>query len=745
MSKTTIRTVCGLPDYMRCGLSVDVEDGVITKIRPADFPDPADRGACLKGLAMREMVYHPDRLKYPLKRLGERGEDKWQRVSWDEAMTAIAAKLQEVGQRYGADSVAWIISPMPNLSCGGYGRLASLSKGTVVDWWGCGDAAGPCADMLTFGYMRGEVHLLSDPDPRFVIVWGYNPAATNYDHMRKIVRARKKGAKVTVIDPRFTATAAHADEHISLRPGTDGALALGMINVILQEGLRDKRFIADNTVGTLLVRRDNGLYLKEGEVMPGGRPDRLMIMDEYSGRRQTAGTPQAKPAINGSYEISGIECAPAFQLLSDMVKEYTPERVSQITDVPADVIRRLAVAYGSRRPASIYRGWGMQRTFYGDLACRAINTLAAVTGNINLERPPGFVLNSAKFLAPGDPMKTLPVMLMYDAISQNQPHPVKAVWCSNHDFVAQMPNMNRVVHDLISHLELVVVCDLFMTPSAKYADYVLPAASFFESTDVSVASFYHSYLQFQPKVIDPLYESKPDFQIAADLAKRLGLGDYFNKTEEQYIEELLASHHPTMEGISLARLKEGPVIAKPIDRPVQFRTPTGLIEFYVERLKKAGQELPIYLEPTESTRSERARTYPLSLLTTHSRNRIHSTFAKIPSLLAEEPEPTLEISPADAQARDIMDGDTVRVFNSRGQVKLRARLSHRIKPGVVDISQGWWPDQYLQGHHNELTHESVNPVQLSVIGPNAALYDVLVQIEKVTDKQDSPQMTARAD
>ena len=730
MAKTTIRTVCGLPDYMRCSLSVEVEDGAITRIRPGDFPDPADRGICLKALATREMVYHPDRLKHPLRRVGERGENKWQRVSWDEALAAIAAQLQEIGQRYGPHAVAWMISVMPNLAGGGYSRLASLTKGTLVDWWGCGDAAGPCADIATFGYLRGETHLLSDPNPRFVIVWGYNPAETNYDYMRKIVRAKKKGAKVVVIDPRFTATASHADEHIALRPGTDGALALGMINVILQEGLRDKRFIAENTVGPLLVRRDNGLFLKESEVTPGGKPDALMIMDEYSGRRQVAGTPQSKPAINGSFSISGIDCLPAFQLLSDMVREYTPEKVSQITDVPADVIRRLAVNYGSRKPASIFRGWGMQRTFHGDLSCRAINTLAAITGNINLERPSTFVLNSRQFLVPGEPINVLPVMLLYDAVTKNQPQTVKAVWCSGHDFVNQMPNTNRVTDELLRHLELVVVCDLFMTPSAKFADYVLPVASFYECTDLCLASFYHSYLQLQQKVIEPLHECKSDFQIAAELGKKLGFGEYFNKTEEQYIEQLLASRHPTMEGVSLARLKEGPAMARSLDRPLQFRTPTGLIEFYVERLKKFGQELPTYLEPVESTHSEKAKTYPLSLLTTHSRNRIHSSLAKMPSLLSLEPEPTLEISPADARTRDIMDGDAVRVFNNRGQVRLKARLSHRIKPGVVDVTQGWWPDQYLQGHHNELTHESVNPVQQFILGPNAAFYDVLVQVEK---------------
>jgi anaerobic selenocysteine-containing dehydrogenase len=424
-------------------------------------------------------------------------------------------------------------------------------------------------------------------------------------------------------------------------------------------------------------------------------------------------------------------------VLSDMVRSYTPEKVSEITGIPADTINHLATNYGSRKPAAIYRGWGMQRTFYGDLACRAINALAAITGNLTLQRPSAFILNSHQFLAPKDPLKTIPVMLLYDAIAKNQPHPVKAIWCAGHDFVNQMPNVNRITDESIRHLELLVVCDLFMNPSAKYADYVLPSASFYECTDLCLSTFYHSYLQLQQKVIEPLHECKSDFQIAAELARKLGFGEYFNKSEEGYIEELLASRHPTMDGVSLAGLKKGPVMARPLERPIQFRTPTGLIEFYVERLKKFGQELPIYLEPMESTRSEKAKTYPLSLLTTHARNQIHSSLVQIPSLLSQDPEPTLEINPSDARPRDIMDGDLVRVFNNRGQAKLRARLSHRIEPGVVDMPQGWWPSQYVQGHHNELTHEAINPVQQFIMGPNAAFHDVLVQVEKAPVEQKS--------
>ena len=331
--KVTVRTVCGMPDYQRCGLSVEVTDGVISKVRPADFPDPADKGACEKGLAAPEWVYHPDRLRYPLKRVGERGKGEWQRVSWDEALDSIVAELKRISTKYGSTSVAWTAPILSNLTGGGYSRLISLTKGTWVDWWGCGDAAGPCADMATFGSPMGERYLRNFSDPKFTIVWGYNPAVTVYPFMRKIMRDKGKGCRVVVIDPRFSETAARADGHVPIRPGTDGALALGMINIILEHGLQDERFIAESTVGPLLVRGDNGLFLREG-----GGGQGFMVFDQSAGRAQPFDTHGVTSSITGVYTVSGIECRPAYQVLADMVKRYTPEWVSQITDIPADVI-----------------------------------------------------------------------------------------------------------------------------------------------------------------------------------------------------------------------------------------------------------------------------------------------------------------------------------------------------------------------------------------------------------------------
>ena len=731
INKVTIRTACGITDYLKCGLSVEVTDGVITKVRPADFPDPIDKGACEKGLKAYQMVYHPDRLRYPLKRKGERGGGKWQRISWDEALDDIVVRLQNLATQYGSTSIAWTAPIFANLTGGGYSRLISLTKGTEVDWWGCGDAAGPCADMATFGSPMGERYIRRIENPKFTIVWGYNPAVTVFPYMRRITRDREKGCKVVVIDPRFTETASHADEHVPIRPGTDGALALGMIHVILEQGLQDEQFIAENTVGPLLVRDDNGLLLRASDLEEGGSQQGFLVIEKIKKKAQPCNTPGLTPALTGVHSISGIQCRPAYQLLADSVPQFTPEKVSQITEIPADVIKQLALGYATQKPAAIYRGWGMQRSFYGDLNCRAINTLAAITGNINAKRPSTFVLNAHSFLFPDGPYTTIPLMSLYDAVIKGDPFPIKALWCTWHNFINQMPNTHRVIGELLPNLELLVVCDLFMTESAKYADYVLPAASFFECTDLCRTDLQHPYLQLQQKVIEPLWESRSDFQIAAELGRRMGYGEYFNRTEEQYIEEILASGHPTMKGVSIERLKAGPVMAQPSDRPQQFGTPTGRIEFYVESIKQFGQELPVYIEPVESIRSDKARSYPLTLLSTHPNNRVHSTLAIVPGLLEKVPNPTVQINPMDAKQRNVVNGDIVRVFNDRGQLKVNAELSNGIKPGIVNITEGWWPDQYIEGHINELTHDMINPVQKHILQANAAFYDVLVEVEKV--------------
>ena len=271
-----------------------------------------------------------------------------------------------------------------------------------------------------------------------------------------------------------------------------------------------------------------------------------------------------------------------------------------------------------------------------------------------------------------------------------------------------------------------------MTTTARYADIVLPVCTFLEYTDLVRGPA--RYLQLQQKVIEPLYESRSDVNILTELAKRMGFEGYFDKTEEEFVDLLLASGHPSVAGINTARLKAGPVKANmPPTIPSaesKFRTPSGKIEFYVERLISFGEEMSVYKEPLESGHSPLADKYPLVCVQVHSKFRHHSSYANIPWLLEIIPEPVVDINPTDAESRGINNGDSVLVFNDRGKARLKAKLNDGIKPGVVNINQGWWFDQFGEGGLNTLTHHVINPAQDTIYEPNMAFNDILVEIKK---------------
>lgn len=713
-----------------CGIIAHVKDGVLVKTEPSDFP--GNRHICARGLAYPRWVYHPERLKYPLRRAGARGEGKWERCSWDEALDTIIDRLSEIGERHGPASRAWVVGggALGSLTAAAIMGMAGACSGTFILPLGIGDSAGPSGDRVSYGTLlaHGERYTVVFQNPRTILVWGNNPAETDSFKWRRLRKAKDQGARVIVIDPIFTPTASKADEFIPITPGTDAALALGMIRVILEKGLEDRGFLLKHTVAPFLVRSDTGLFLREKDLQPGGS-DRYMVWDATAGQPRGFDVPGLTPALSGAYSAGGILCQTAFGLLAERMKEYPLERVSRITGVPTETIRRLAIEYATNKPAASYRGMGLQRTFHGDLTWRAITALAAVTGNISFEGYGGFEPNFLAFMTRGVP-NFLPILNLYDAILTGKPFPIKFLWMARNNFVNQVPNFNRVIRELIPQLDFIVAAEMFMSISARYADIVLPACSFFECSDVITPGGQASndYMQFQEKAIEPLYESKSDFSMLAALARRMGMEGFMDQSEEQAIELVLASEHPTMAGVTLERLRQGPVL--PSHPYAEFRTPSGKLEFYAEQLRGFGEELPVYREPMEGESSPLAGKYPLTFYSTHTRYRVHSQFANVPWARALDPEPALNMSPADAAARGIRDGDIVRVFNDRGEMHLKARVNAGISPGLVNITQGWSPWDYLAGTHQALTHEAINPAQQAVYEPNAALYDVRVEVRK---------------
>jgi len=709
-----------------------------------------------------------------MKSVGPRGSGQWQQISWDEATTTIANKFMEVAKQYGPTAV--YIAPytgslpvLNGLIGAGY-RFASVIGASAGDFEGDneGDSASPCGANEVLGNFDG--HELSDlRNARMIILWGNNLAETDIPDMRFVLDAKEgtltsagqtapnpnaPGAKVVAIDPRYTATAALSDEWYSIRPGTDGALALSMINVILNENLQNTSYIQNYTVGPFLVRQDTNLFLREKDVVANGDAKKYMVYDTSSKSVVTSDKSGISPALTGSYTANGIAVKPAFQLLTDLVNQYPPSVAEKITGIAAADIQSLAEEFASRSPAAIKAGFGgISHWYYGDLTYRAMITLSAVCGYIGVHGGGVTTYNGALLDAALDlgdwlnPDKLaytyLPPISFCDAVFTGKPFQVKAAWFPVDNFVNQQGDANRTI-SAMKALDFVVVSDVFMTPTAQYADIVLPVATQYEREDLLVGGNY--FVQYMPKVIDPLWESKSDLEMFAEVAQKMGQGKYFNQAPEDYLK-LILSGLPS--GLTLDTLKSKGVVPlddkdyytasfQPITHPYvpyfnqNFPTPSGKIEFYVESLVPYNMPLPLYKEPIEASPTNPLfQKYPLNLITSHTRFRTHTQWDNLPWLLEVIPKPFLEINPIDAQARGINDGDTVTVFNDRGSIQVVAKVTEGIRPGVVNSYQGHWSNDFPTATVNMLTHQKINPAQsvITLFQSNTAYYDVLVDVK----------------
>jgi molybdopterin-containing oxidoreductase family molybdopterin binding subunit len=552
--------------------------------------------------------------------------------------------------------------------------------------------------------------------------------------------AKQAGALLAVVDPRFTVTASKADVYMGVKPGTDTALALAMMNVIFKKNLQDDAYILRHTNGSYLVRLDTGKFLR-GKDVGAQAENEYVVWDSVSDSPKTRNVTGCAPNLTGTCSVEGVECKTALQLLKDLAEEYSPERASEITGVSADIIGKLAERVGGAKTVTFVTNMGFTRTYHGDISFRAMGTLASITGNVMATFKGGHlpaVLNWKPFLHanPEKPSYSrLGILQLYDAVISGNPFPVKAVWFSFINFLNQCANSEKIKNEMFPNLDFIVAAELFMTPTARYADILLPVTSYLEFSDFIPHP--HPYVQLQQKAIEPLHEARSDVDIAAGLAERLGFAEYFQGGEDAFVDLILDSKNASLEGITRAKLKQSPMplgslaeMEEAIDIP--FSTPSGKIELYSENLYEDGQALPVYLEPLETPVSAEKKKYPLAFIQGHSRFRTHSMFSNVDSLLEMNPEPLVEINPKDAAARDISDNDMVAVFNDRARTTLKARISEGVGPGVINISQGWWIDQFEEGSVNHLTHDVINPVQEKVYEPNMHMNDVAVDVIKVS-------------
>jgi anaerobic dimethyl sulfoxide reductase subunit A len=765
-----------------CGHLVEVSNGHAVMVKAAPWDDKAISGAvaqkfnpriCLRGLSQIQNTYSPDRVKYPYKRVGERGSGQWQRISWEEAATTIAQKFGEIQAKYGKQSL-WIAPYTGSLSLlegvvgVGY-RLASVIGASAGDFEGDnqGDSATPAGWNYVLvdpenprnggGFFDG--HESTDfRNSKVIVLWANNVAETSIPDWRIIMDAKENGAKLVVVDPRFTPTSAAADLWLPLRPGADTALIDGVINYLITNKLYDEEYVRAYTVGPYLVHPVTKKLLRTTDVGLPGKGDYVVV--GRNGLPLAAAEADLNTAsLLGVHQVGTLRAPTAMQVLADTMAKYTLEYCANATDLTTQQVTALASLIGSNHPVGVRAGFGLSHWYHGDLTMQALLTLQAVTGNIGVHG--GGVttfaggLTTTAFDLPGwwapegtTSFTVLEPMEACDAMLEGKPYPVRAAWFMVDNYAQQMSDRNKVVKALKS-LDFLVVSDYVMSATADLADIVLPACTYLEKTDLLSSNNF--YLQYMPKVIDPLWESKSDLDAVRLVAQKMGVGQYFDKTADEYLQEILHIGDPKADS-NVAGLTWGQVTgggAPHLNTATipyvpffdkSFPTKTGKIEFYVEMLVPFDQAICDHKEPIEASPSNPLYAkYPLVFLSTHTRFRTHSQYSNLPWLkeINNGGDGFLEINPKDARARKIADGDVVQVFNDRGSMKVHARLTEGIKPGVVNCYQGGWDTvkvkHYIEGHPNNLTHQIAKPAQglIPNFRSNAAYFDCLVQVTRV--------------
>ncbi|HEY4711639.1 MAG TPA: molybdopterin-dependent oxidoreductase [Dehalococcoidia bacterium] len=634
-----------------CGVLVHVRDGTIIKIE-GDPDFPTNHGSmCSKGLAFQQLVYHPDRVKYPLKRVGKKGEGKWQRISWDEAFETIVNKLKQVIKENGAESIvlAQGTSREGEAFMARFGNLLGtpnvMAAGHFCYLTRVGASLVTCGNLPICDY---------DGDPKCVVVWGSNIFWTNPDEYtgENLCRVLAQGAKLIVVDPRLTYASSRADIWLQLRPGTDAALALGMLNVIINERLYDKEFVEKYTHG----------------------------WDKFVER----------------------------------VNQYPVEKVAEITWVPADKIREAARLFAKTKPATIQWGISIEQNINCIDSDRLLIDLVAVTGNLDVKgggmffpAPKGQTISqftyhkelspeqNAKYIA-GEAHKLchmiglVPENYVYNAVLTGKPYPVRAILLQASNPVVTRPNA-KMVYKALSQVEFLSVADFFLTPTAELADIFLPAATWLEADYTGGFFFRWGYLWPRKKIVQ-IGECKSDFEIWNELGRRMGQKQW----AENYIGDLDQILAPG--GVTWADVRDKPYLRGEVKYRKYlekgFSTPTRKVELYCTIFEKWGYDpLPTYKEVPESpvSKPELAKQYPYILITgPRSPVFFHSEHRMIPWLRECHPDPIIEMHPDTAKKHGIKEGDWVYIESPRGRIKQRARMNPGINPQVVCIQHGWW-------------------------------------------------------
>lgn len=764
---TQIRTVtCMHTACSDCQYDAVVRDGCIVNIMPKPDGGLLGNRMCPKGRSGIMRVYDAERIKYPMKRAGERGSGEWERISWDEAISTIAENWKKIQSEYGTQAIITLVgmSGTAGLLNGGYGfpsRLKTILGMTTCDT--CMDEAAALGTAQVFGTKTGFfdqpgeslTNLLKSKN---VVAWANNVTTAYPQRTKWYLDAQKNGAKLVVVDTLYSVLASKADLWIHPKPATDDVLCLAMINVMMEEGLYDEEMCLNHTVAPCLVRSDTKRYIHmsdlgvdpiEGEPDAYGQPtfyDPPAVWD-LSIDGPASVEEAVEPALNGTYTVEGIECTTAMDLIANEASQWTPEKASDICGVDADSIRELTRICADQ-PTAICPTYGGSAYNNGVHYARALATFAAMIGcvgreggafggTVHLEHI-NFSCMNADFAFP---MYNVPVLefpnICKTGTYNGQPYPIKGFWvCGCNPLNAQ--TNNKPLLDAWLGLDFTVTIDVRFTDTAMYSDIVLPAADWFEKEDLT-GNNADPIIVICEKCIEPQWESKPEGEIVRLLADAMGVGEYFEGDDDYWLNEMIG---PTLKemGITLADVREQKGIFwgerdEVLFRDRVFGTETGRARIYLEdpyARVDYGQEwdpdrhrLPKHFTASEATDDfALADTYPLVMLSPRPRLRMHGQNFSNQWLLELDPEPWVKINPSDAEERGVKDGDYVRCFNDRGEAVAKAYLSSAIMPGTLEYPHGWQRSQFKKGSFPELLINDFDPV-----GVNMSFFDCRAQVE----------------
>ena len=777
----------------RCGAVATLEDGKFTALE-ADPSHPTGQALCIKGKVAPELVYSPERLTHPMKRTNPKGaaDPGWQRISWDEALDTIAARLTDLAEAHGPECVVFnSASPSTSALCDSFEwlkrlrrRFGSPNQSVSMELCGWGRYL---ANLYHYGAGLPADCMPDLENAGTILFWGYNPTVSRIAHATAAVQAQKRGAKLIVVDPRHAGLARRADEWLRVRPGSDGALALGLIHVMLARGWYDEAFIRDWTNGPHLVRADNGRLLRWSDVVGDGGGDdggkHLVAWDTAAEHpvtyhpgsgRYDVGTERL--ALFGEVQVetqSGpVACRPAFQLLADTAAPHDPEAVERLTGVPAEQILRTAALLWESRPVG-YMAWsGLEQQSNATQMARAIGLLYALTGNFdakggNVQFPtvPANGIGGDEFLSEAQREKTLgraerPLGVgrydhvtssdIYRGILEHKPYAVRGlVSFGSNLLLAHADGAHG--REALSRLAFHVHADHFLNPTAELADIVLPTATPFESEGLKIgfeiSEAACSLIQLRRQLVTPIGEARPDIRILFDLACRLGYGADFWEGDI----EAAWRHQLAPSGVTLEDLRAHPEgIRVPLEtryrkyaeevagetgpKPRGFATPSSKLELYSETLHEHGYTaLPEYEEPLVSPRAQPklAKRFPLILTCTKDSLYCESQHRGLPSLRRRAPDPQVDMHPETAAARNIAAGDWVAIHTPNGTAKARARFDETLDPQVVCGQHGWWqgcPELDAPGY--------------PVVGPETANYNLVIGHDAVDPVSGSVPMRA---